>query len=536
MDEDYLIGMSNKGIYKRSCKDLPNALIQAELSETSASVKIDDANCSIILPLAQSKCSCPSSSVCKHIVMSILYLQEKYKGEANASSESQPQENKRPEILDKLDVGMLDVLRKAIPARNYREFVQQVETGYKPEFEFSSIITVNLIDENITVKLLDSVENSTCACHSTQLCQHKAKALICLMLEREIIKIDDLRTAKAAVNLDEIKEKQVMSAQIRERLTDWMAMGLARSGANAEEEAQQLSLLAHNAKLADFEQNLREISSLYNEYLHRKVTFDSHILLNKILSVYLDCGIVEGTDDPAVIEKISGEFRGEYKALPPVKLAYMCTRHFSGRSGYEGDIYYFIDCEKKRFYTYNVVRANFYENSNRRKSPQHTYAWNMDVPITQLEGKMIKLTGCKASGDRLSSTSNAHAEIVGGCTIDAEMLGDLLYTDFLKLLKDNFNNADFDDNGILAVIKPKRCIGGEFNSITQRFEMTLLDREERKIVLSIAHNSSDGDVITALERLVERMKNNEEQPVFFGRVYPGDDSLMLYPIELMMEV
>lgn len=528
--------MSNKGIYKRSCKDLSNAVIEAEVSEASVSVKIDDVNCDIILPLTQSKCSCPSSSVCKHIVMSILYLKERYKSEKSHSGESQPQENKRPEILDKLDTEMLDGLRKAIPARIYREFVQQIEGGYKPDFEFSSIVTVNLSDENITVKLLDSVENSTCTCHSTQVCVHKAKALICLMLECGIIKIQDLQTASGEVNSGEINDKKLMSAHIRERLTDWMAMGLARSGESAEEEAQQLALLAHNIKLANFERNLREISSLYSEYLHRKVTFDSTALLSKILSVYLDCDTIQSTEDAALIEKISGEFRGEYKALPPIRLAYMCNRHFLSRSGYEGDIYYFIDCEKKCFYTYNVVRANFYENSSRRKSPQHTYAWNMEVPLTQLERRIIKLTGGKASGDRLSSTSNARAEIVGGCEINGELLGDLLYTDFLKLLKDNFNSAGFDNGGVLAVIKPKRCTDGQFNSITQRFEMTLFDCNEREMVLSIEHNEADGDVITALEHLTEHMKNDAEPPVFFGRVYPGDDSLMLYPIELMREV
>lgn len=536
VDEDYLIGMSNKGIYKRSCKDLASASIEAEICEISADVKIDDVNCAIILPLSQSKCSCPSSSVCKHIIMSILYLQDECKRDTNQSSELKPPENKQPEIINKLDATMLDSLRKAIPARSYRGFVQQLEAGYKPEFEFSSIVTVKLTDENITVKLLESVENSTCTCHSAQLCPHKAKALICLMLEREIIKMEDLQEFKVEVNSDGIKEKKIVSEQIREKLTDWMAMGLARAGENAEEEAQQLALLAHNAKLADFERKLREISSLYSEYLHRKVTFDAQTLVSRILSVYRDCGTIENTNDTSIIEKISGEFRGEYKALPPVKLAYICARHFLGRSGYEGDIYYFIDCEKRKFYTYNIVRATFYENGGRRKSPQHTYAWNMDVPITQLEGKIIKLTGCKASGERLSSTSNACAEIVGSCAIDANMLGNLLYTNFLKLLEDNFNSADFDNDGVLAVVKPKSCIEGAFNSISQRFEMTLLDCDDRKMVLSIEHNDVDGDVITALEHMTSHMEQYEEPPVFFGRVYPGDESLMFYPIELLTEV
>ncbi len=536
VDQDYLIGMSNKGIYKRSCKDLENVTIQAEITDEFADVKIDDVNCSIVLPLAQSKCSCPSSSVCKHIIMSILYLQDKYKDESNTVCENQSQENKHSFILDTLQAGMIDTLRKAMSARNFRDFAQLLENGYKPEFEFSSIISVKFIDENIVVKFLDSIENSTCTCHSTQLCEHKAKAIICLMLERGIIKIEDLQPTNSDKDCEYISEKKIIAAKIRGKLTEWMAMGLARAGENAEEEARQLSLFAHNAKLAYFERKLREISSLYNEYLHRKISFDPHTLLRNILSIYLDCGVIETTDDASVIEKISGEFRGEYRALPPMKLAYICARHFSGRSGYEGDIYYFIECERKQFYTYNVVRANFYENNSRRKSGKYTYAWNMDVPIAHLEGKIINLTDCKASGNRLSSTSNARAEIIGSCSIDADMLGDLLYTDFLKLLNDNFKDADYDNDGILAVIKPKCCIDGRFDDISQCFNMTLLDCNDRKMVLNIEHNDDDSDVITALEYMMKNMNQDNFAPVFFGKVYPGADCLMLYPIELMMEV
>lgn len=532
-DEDYLIGMSNKGIYKRACKDLANANITAELSDNSACVKIDDVECNINLPLSQCKCSCPSTSVCRHIIMAILHLKAEYQDNVG---ENITQEIKPPAILDKLNPEELDALRKAIPAKEYREFCQKLSDGYIPTIEYSSIVTVNFIDKEIVVKLLDSAENSTCTCHSTQLCAHKAEALICIMLERGLIKSEQLQTAKQEVNPDKIIEKRLTAGRIKNKLSEWVATGLARASSTVEEEARQLSLQAHNAEMPYLERKLREISSLYNEYMSRRVSFNMHILLNNILLIYRDCSIIESTEDVSLIEEISGDFHDEYKAVSTLNLAYICTRHFSGKSGYEGDIFYFVESEKKRFYTYNVVRANYYENSVRRKPSQYTYAWDLEIPITQLEGKIIKLMGGKVSGDKLSSTSNAHAEIVGSCTLNRELFGDLVYDDFSKLLGEKFSDGDYEDIGVLAVVKPNRCIGGGFNRVTQRFEMEMQDMCGRKIMLSVAHSKEDAEVINALEYLVSRTNKLKEPPSFFGRVYLGKDSLMFYPIELISEV
>lgn len=82
VDEDYLVGISNKGIVKRAYKDL-----EAEGSEAQAVVADLDWNAqeltvvaggetvSIRLPLGESRCSCPSRSICRHVVMAILLAQ-----------------------------------------------------------------------------------------------------------------------------------------------------------------------------------------------------------------------------------------------------------------------------------------------------------------------------------------------------------------------------------------------------------------------------------------------------------------------------
>lgn len=82
VDEDYLVGISNKGIVKRAYKDL-----EAEGSQVHAAVSGLDQNAqeltvaaggetvTIRFPLGESRCSCPSRSICRHVVMAILLAQ-----------------------------------------------------------------------------------------------------------------------------------------------------------------------------------------------------------------------------------------------------------------------------------------------------------------------------------------------------------------------------------------------------------------------------------------------------------------------------
>ena len=84
-DEAYLIGMSNKGTYKRALKDLENAEVSVNYMDDYAEVHFGGEVCKIKAPLWESSCSCPSRSVCRHLISAILWLK-------NNSGESEPTE------------------------------------------------------------------------------------------------------------------------------------------------------------------------------------------------------------------------------------------------------------------------------------------------------------------------------------------------------------------------------------------------------------------------------------------------------------
>ena len=65
IDDDYLVGLTNKGIVKRSYKDLENENVELIDEGETIGGKIGDIATTIRLPLTDSTCTCPSSSLCK---------------------------------------------------------------------------------------------------------------------------------------------------------------------------------------------------------------------------------------------------------------------------------------------------------------------------------------------------------------------------------------------------------------------------------------------------------------------------------------
>lgn len=95
IDDDYLVGISNKGIVKRAYKDMETTLCklldqdQNEILEEAVSgflqgfsmeegiaVKVGEETVHIRMPLGESTCSCPSRSICRHVILGILTVQK----------------------------------------------------------------------------------------------------------------------------------------------------------------------------------------------------------------------------------------------------------------------------------------------------------------------------------------------------------------------------------------------------------------------------------------------------------------------------
>ena len=85
VEDEYLIGLTNKGIVKRAYKDKETADIKILKREDEAALQVDRETVTLCIPLGESKCSCPSRSICRHIILGILALKESVSGDRSAA-------------------------------------------------------------------------------------------------------------------------------------------------------------------------------------------------------------------------------------------------------------------------------------------------------------------------------------------------------------------------------------------------------------------------------------------------------------------
>lgn len=310
VDEDYLVGISNKGIVKRAYKDL-----EAEGSEAQAAVADLDWNAeeltvaaggetvTIRFPLGESRCSCPSRSICRHVVMAILLARRAVSGnDGDETGECDNQNAVKVESgvscdhheekseggggdcqdtkqADSDSLGQLvwqeilaqprKPLLRALGSKGLRRLVTAMEAENMPQVERGTVVRIQLPGQDMTVKLLSPLEYSTCTCHKKELCSHKAEAILwCQHLEKQLTAQELAGELEQEPSFD-MQELQDTAGQVKDCLEHLLETGLARSSAEQAQELERLAILCHNAGLPGWEGDIRALAEGYEKYLRR---------------------------------------------------------------------------------------------------------------------------------------------------------------------------------------------------------------------------------------------------------------------------
>lgn len=655
VDDDYLTGLSNKGILKRSYKDLEGETPAYVWQGETAEVTLKSETCVIKNPLGESSCSCPSSGICRHVVTAILWLKSQIdQGEGGNQQSQEDPENQQdrgnqegqehPEgqesrgdqegqgVSDSRAAGVsqeaegnqtasdscvrvpvkeetgtlagekpgektaalreeflsvpLDRLKRICGSRRFQTLLSHAKSGELPELVETSIVTAAIPWEQVTVRLLSPLEHSTCTCHSKELCAHKAQALMIYQLKHGKISLKDLEDTEGAEIVIDMQQAKEAAMKVREHILEQLEMGLSRQSPEVEESLERLAIICHRAKLSDFENRLREIASEYRLYFKRSAAFLSQELLGRLLSLYALTGRVLGVETSGELAVFAGNFRSDYEPVGRLKLMGMGARSFSSKTGYEGEIYYFLETVQKKWYTWTNARPIFYEGVRRRSSfftDRAEAPWGLPCNRELLPELEFELSNAKAAfGERLSVSQDTRGVILGKRNLDATEIQELIYEDYEELLKDYFGlqqnhslvtgegfedyngqeDSDMGDDSVgndfggrssaddsTGNGSESRSFGGRrreklalvqaygweqpiFDSVSQRFSWGMHDRKGRTIFVSLRYTEKEKLIIDMLERLEQRLKNKEGKSlIFFGAAYLEEGRLCLYPIE-----
>lgn len=572
-DEDYLIGIANKGIVKRAYKDKEEGnyeVLSSGDSEGEATVRVGAESVKIKSPLGESVCSCPSRTICRHVVLGILALKERMEeepgagaelleggpaeegpkpgteqpaGEGNGAKDGQPVDKQGlgQKVREEIAAYPLSSIRRIMGERQLQAAINQIKSKQFGNITYSSTVTVELPWMGQKVKLLSPLEYSSCNCHKKEFCVHKACAVLWCKLEAGQLTVEELE--KEAYKKPESDWKQIKDTakQMETFLEELLNIGLARFSPDALEHMERLAIVSHNARLAKFEGYWRALKDSYDSYLKRKASFRLSKLAEQTAKLYSRAKLLLEAEESGEIDGLSGEFRAEYAPAGDLELTGIAMEHFESQAGYEGETIYFLERNTKEWYTFTSAMPVFYEKSGRRRRGGKAGApWGLALSMEELAKARIALTGAKSDGRRrLSSSQDTKGELIAGAgkgpRLYTEDLGGWYYRDFDRLYEERINRKNIswleekEEEGMdLVFLRPASLKRACFSETEQKLFMHLYDRESREVIVEVAYSQKEAWGIRYLERIEEH-----NPPCFFGKIYLKNGKIRMYPIAVL---
>ncbi|MBD5459963.1 MAG: hypothetical protein HDR26_03320 [Lachnospiraceae bacterium] len=581
VDDDYLVGISNKGIVKRAYKDKEE--IPAEITEPGGelSVRVGDETVTVRFPLGESRCSCPSRSICRHVVQAILVLREHAMQEAageaqkpesagttekaenagatekaeNAGTErpgsgGEPMQMKdagetetsegakAPGVSGEINAYPLAQLKKAIGGRGWQAFLNRAAADIKPEIQYTSIVTVRLPEQGFVVKLLSPLGYSSCTCHKKELCAHKAEAILWCQLEAKVLNLETLMGENGEERTYDMDAVREAAGQMKDFLEELLRTGLSRTSPDALDYLERLAVISHNVGLARFEGYFRALFDSYDRYFKRKAAFRTEDLMGQITRLYRRVDLLLHAKDSAETAEYAGEFRADYMPVGNLDLIGIAIDHFHSQTGYEGETVYFLEERTRKWYTYTNARPVFYEKGRRRGMTEKSQApWGLNISLEELVKVRIRLIGAKCDGRRrLSASQDTKGEIMGEQRLSSADVEGWYYSDFAKLFPEQIgrqqrewlSESGSQEGTDLVFVQPDSCERADFSQTGQQLSLPLYDIQGREILVEVTYSKDEAGSIRYLERISQK-----KPPCFLGKIYLRDGRIRMYPVAVM---
>lgn len=536
IDEGYLIGISNKGTYNRALKDLgKNPDVKVSIGDTAVSCEFADGNtCTLVADIKQWKCTCPSKSICKHVIMGLVYLRQNGAacfGEITGAAPEEDAGGQRPDFSALLAIEPGE-LKKLVGEKNYQDILFRLEFGIETEIEEGLMLTVKFKEEGITVKFpaVNTLEDAICSCKSRDFCKHRAEAILYYRMAKGKLTAADLPEEKSMVIPEDVLE--IVSNFVAELLVS----GLSRLPATSMDGMEQMALICRNAGLANLEKLFRRLKNEAELYFKKDATFTRDSLRNVLLKIYGLClAMRQGEKPPGFLAGMAGEQRSHYYEIPAIEFSGMGAQGWISRAGFEGITCYFYYIKQEKWFTYTIARPTYYDDARVDLSGMYKAAppWGLEGELGEFSKAKIKLWQGKMNGEgRLSASEESSGRIIGGTNIQEFGGKDVIcdnWTHVLQKIKEGF---DFtlvgrEENFNLLVLKIAKWGQGSFDHINQLFTLPLYDGEENVIRIALSYTGVNKYLIRKLES-IEKSKTYPE--LLLGKVYPEAGELKISPI------
>lgn len=526
--EDYLIRYANKGLYKRSLKDLDNGVtVQYTWNESSVSCQLSDGlHCTLENTLDHWECSCPSDSICKHVLISILYFQREHpaeaplnQGEAASSAELEPasgmDEMHDHEAVQKQNSHSLVMasrfrwlmesdlapLIKSYSTSSIEEVLFRLRYPEPIEVLEDSLLTVRLVKQEIEVSFTEEPSLAKALCKVKQTAGNMAK-LEAFMRFRMQQGLDDTEAISGRVHDAKFSLQTVR--ECRSMLAGLLKTGLARLPQSYMAQLETLAIAAHSGHLPDIERSLRGIQGELQLFFNRHVRFSMKSMLDRVSKLYLALQVLENEKVSAFKQsQLIGSFRSKYYAVPALHLYGLGADAWETRSGYRGITYYFYCFDDAEIYTYSDVRAVYYEDNQFSYSEHYGSftPWLPNLTFRQFAGEEVQFRSVKVNEEhRLSSGEGGKLTLLPRTRVEEVNLGKYMQDVASVLTEDSRSFELFSiPKERLAVIKVARVAEHRFDKQSQDLILTMESDHGETLDLTLPYSTEWQTMIKRLE-------------------------------------
>ncbi|MDR2861510.1 MAG: hypothetical protein LBV07_03055, partial [Syntrophobacterales bacterium] len=498
IDEAYLAGISNKGIVNRAQKDLADSGISFILNDSALEASFADGTAVKINGAPGNfQCSCPSRTICKHVIMALIKASESFREPLAASSGS----------FDYLLAYNQDTLVKVFGKTAYNDVLFKIMSGEICEIEEGSILVIKMMTSAFIVRFLPgaTLAESVCSC-KTKNCRHRLEAVIQYIrhkagkLEFELIRED------SDVGMEVIPH--VISF-----IEDIFRAGLTRLPVEYAEKCGQFAVLCHGAGFAFFERLFKVCGGELALYEQKSAAFNKNRLLRNLTRIYQMCGEIQrGGNEKAAA--LAGKFKRQYMELPKFRVMGLGAYPWHAKSGFCGVTAVFYAPDLKQTFTFTSSRPVESEKEAQTGIEQTWHsksAWNLPLRFGVIAKGELSLLGAKISEDfRLSSSENTTAYLIKPQTElgvgwpGSDEGGVMVFDDFTQI-KNLFSSDPDSPRMAYAVLKTSNLGEGSFNRVTQTCSVQIIDKFGNSLSLTIAYAKINETAILNFEYLA---KNN----------------------------
>lgn len=527
-NEAFLVTLANKGLYKRALKDLETTgQVKLVVAGDHLQVQLDEITVSLNPNISQSTCSCPSKTVCKHILMGILVAADYAAKEVEEKTEeAATEENKQEAVsetvsrqssandweeLKKVDLAQL---RKQAGKKLFEDTLRLIQDGWTADFIESDMLEATINTENITVYFPkdDSLNRSVCKCGENGLCKHKLIAILSYFSSQGIL------SSESDGNQPELSLLTEETIDVLRGASRFIAgifeKGLIGCGENEAETAIQYSIRLETCGIGNLARLFRSLSSDIENMLAKHVGFQPLTTFATLSRLHNTLRLIlRNTQNNEMLSKLIEGTRSDYYTTPIGHFTGLGAYPWQTRSGYFGITAYFFYHEKQSICTLTSSMADYYEHTqtlvtpeNMRRQLEIQSFWGSNISLARLSTSTLTLRNFKMNRqNRLSSSSQTQCEIDDKVTISS--LDTLLAIPELSDLTirpeqryDYFRKKQPEQ---LALVPFTHLSEVSFNTAEQKLYFTMAD-EQHETEGSLAYNELNRNAIRRLEQMGQR--------------------------------